>query len=61
MSVISLAKGDVVNSSIVGLPLGYAAGQLVYMAIGDDALFSVAFDPTAARAMHDASVMSVGA
>ena len=49
------------NSSIVGLPLGYAAGQLVYMAIGDDALFSVAFDPTAARAMHDASVMSVGA
>ena len=31
------------------------------MAIGDDALVSVAFDPTAARAMQDASVVSVGA
>ena len=61
VSVTSLAKGDVVNSSIVGLPLGYAAGQLLYMAIGDDALFSVAFDPTAARAMQAGSVVSVGA
>ena len=61
MSVTSLAKGDVVNSGIVGLPLGYAAGQLLYMAIGDDALFNVAFDSTAARAMQNASVVLVGA
>ena len=61
VSVTSLAKGDVANSRIVGLPLGYAAGQPLNMAIGDDALFSVAFDPTAARAMQDASVVSVGA
>ena len=61
VSVTTLTGGDVVNSPIVGQPLGYAAGRLLYKAIGDDALLSVPFDPTAPRLMRDAEVVSVGA
>ncbi len=61
VSVTSLAKGDVVNSNIVGLPLGFAAGHLLYKAIGDEAFLSVAFDPSAPQAVRDANVVSVGA
>ena len=61
VSVMSLDGGDVVNSPIVGQPLGYAAGRLLYKAIGDDALLSAPFDPASARTVRDAGVVSVGA
>ncbi len=61
VSVTSRRKGVVVNTTIVGQAHGYAAGRLLYTAIGDDALMTVPFDADKPRATNDASVVALGA
>ena len=61
VSITSLDGGSVTKSPIVGQPLGYAAGRLLYKTIGEDALLSVPFDPATMRTSRDPEVVSVGA